>query len=338
MTNNDPKLDALIDLVGKSISDINELDAQIKSSKSDTRMKQLVQKINSELVRRCGMLENVFKDFLKADRDTLTLDQRKRLRLIMHTFNKAMGGDNLSKLSDQIQTTFTSEIGKEKTDSKYGVGISTSWSNLIELNDGTIWILQKTSNDGACALHAILGEVVNGLFVYKPKSGEHLDPSTAVRRAFITKLKEKRNNPNVDEVYKRILYSLLRENHRCRRNGDIQKKEGASLFGDSKAGREVFNAIKDMSSFLPKDVEKYLSDDKLFEAYQSAFVNKGYWLIEEEIKLASFLFDKKIRVCSKIESQYYLCDEEPYNPDSSDFILIAHDGDKHYERFLQKKD
>ncbi|MCB1080838.1 MAG: hypothetical protein KDK69_03350, partial [Chlamydiia bacterium] len=71
--------------------------------------------------------------------------------------------------------------------------------NFPVIIDGTRYVICPTSPDGACALHALLGEKIDGEYRFR---GD-------VRKHFIDTLKAKRQDPQVQSLFKRILKNHL---------------------------------------------------------------------------------------------------------------------------------
>ncbi len=131
---------------------------------------------------------------------------------------------------------------------------------------------------------------------------------------------------------------LLREFHDETLNGRIPSYESASIF-QSQVGQRIYHQILNSfpNGFHNLGVEEILHDPDLFQCYLSAVQDPEYYFSDCEIELAAYLFDKQVSLCeyNYSDNQYYV---RPmiYNEAAEDFVLIAYNGYKHYERCVPR--
>lgn len=157
-------------------------------------------------------------------------------------------------------------------------------SNVLDLSDGQQLIVYATGDDGSCALHALLGVPVNG--VYKTDAAGR-------RKAFCDWLENQHKQHQLHERAQNILDDFF-DNFKnapstfqnAVRDKYLQYREEFDKLGKARENKMKRDAIK----------EAFIYDPEVFQAYRAELMNINRYMLQEELIMAAECFGYKLEI------------------------------------------
>jgi len=170
------------------------------------------------------------------------------------------------------------------------------------------WVMKPTKAGRAGILHA-LGDLAEEEYIYKSEGGK--DSDKAVIGEFYNKLKSLYQSSGDFKKYFEVMMKTYYENAK---NGN-----GKIIFESTTEGKEI--ALKAGCTDDREAFSRVFFTDNLLKAYKSALNSTNYFLSDDELELAAYLFDKQVSVFHNENGVYKLLNT--FNEASQNRIVIA---------------
>jgi hypothetical protein len=197
-------------------------------------------------------------------------------------------------------------------------------NSIWESSPGVEWRPVKTTGDGLCGLHALLGEVI---FEENTASFRcQIDPIKFGRYQFVSRLNEalseQKLNENIRPLVAQCIVDIVKDSHSILKSDFIRES-----YYD-------IGPIKNSDDIL-KNWEKALL------MYQQILLNDLYWLTDQDLKLGSLIYDREVTLLDGVKKEdnqlpvieWHIRSTFGKNPD--DQVVIGH-YERHYNRFTKK--
>lgn len=200
--------------------------------------------------------------------------------------------------------------------------ISQALSHLI-FYDGKYYEPRTTEPDGACGIHALIGQWKNST-IKNPDNGAFYQENP--RSLFLEKLRLKKDSSPVKEKLEEFFITIL---------GDRSSGNYDDYVGDVFKNFDVSNLLNppanQKAENRKKQLKKWLGNNEVFKVYCDVFSKSDYYLSDLELDIAAHLFEKKFLIFTKANDKFIKVHE--YGA-GNNFVIIFH-RTNHYERCVE---